>query len=143
MKRKFTIAGAILLVLAVLAVWAVPVLAADPPGGTRPAAPGDQQPGKVRILARIMLIQDEAKLDALIAKALEADKITDQQAARIKNIWTNYHEKFTRNIIGTRILRAQDGARVKEFLDKGLAAGKITGAQYDRIMAIWEKLHSK
>jgi type IV pilus biogenesis protein CpaD/CtpE len=142
MKRKITIAGAILLVLAVLAVWAVPVFAADPSGGTRPSAQGDQQPGKVRIMARMLLIQDEAKVDALIAKALEAGRITDEQAARIENIWTNNHEKFTRKTMAARILRANDGARVQEFLDKGLAAGKITEAQYDRILAQWEKLHS-
>jgi hypothetical protein len=140
MKKKIAIIGAVLLVLVVLGVWAVPAFAADPPGST---APSTLQVNKVRILARLLLVQDEAKVDAFIAKARDADKITADQATKIKEFWTNHHQQFTRRVVLTRLLLARDGAKVQAFLDKAVAAGKIDETQAEKVMTLWNELHSK
>jgi len=140
MKKKITIIGAILLVLVVATVWAVPAFAADPVEST---APNTHQVSKVRILARLLLIQDEAKVDAIIAKAQNDGKINEEQAIKIKEFWTNRHQQFLRRVVITRLLWAKDGANVQAFLDKGVAAGKITEGQAVKIMALWTSLHTK
>jgi len=140
MKKKILIIGAILLATIVFTVWAVPAFADDSASSTPPSAP---QVNKIRILARLLLVQDESKVDALIAKALDADKITTEQAVKIKDFWTNHHQQFTRRIVLRRLLRAQDGTKVQAFLEKAVAAGKIQQVQADKIMTIWNELHSK
>lgn len=136
MKRKIALIGSMLLVLVVLAVWAVPAFAADP----QPAQ--ITQANKARVLIRLLLVQDEAKVDAFIAKAVEAGKLTNEQAVKVKEFWTAHHAKFARNVILVRLLKAQDESKVQAFLDKAVAAGKIQQAQADKIIQIWEILHT-
>jgi hypothetical protein len=140
MKKKILIIGAILLATIVFCVWAIPAFADDSTSSMPSSAP---QVNKIRILARLLLVQDESKVDALIAKALDADKITAEQAVKIKDFWTKHHQQFTRRVVLRRLLRAQDGTKVQTFLNKAVAAGKIQQEQADKIMTIWNELHSK
>jgi hypothetical protein len=137
MKKKLLIIGAILLVLIVGAVFAIPAFAADPQPTSTPVV------GRVRILARLLLVQDEARVDAFIAKAQAAGKITEAQAAKIKEFWTNHHQLFTRKVVLTRLLWANDASKVQTFLDKAVAAGKINSEQAENIMTLWNKVHTK
>jgi hypothetical protein len=143
MKRKIAIVGSILLVLIVLTAWAVPAFAADPSGASQPSTQSTQQGNKVWVMLRLLLVQDEAKVDAFIANAQDAGKITAEQAAKIKEFWTNHHEQFAERAILASLLRAKDGAKVQAFLDKAIAAGKIQREQADKIMTLWNELHSK
>ena len=95
-----------------------------------------------RPLLRLLLVQDEAKVDALIAQAEASGKITDEQAIKIKTLWTEHHKQFAKNVILTRIIWAKNGANVQAFLDKAVAAGKITPEQAVKIMDFWEAVHA-
>jgi len=139
MKKKILIIGVVLIALVVLTVWAVPTFAADPD----PTTSGTLTAGKVRILARLLLVQDEGKVDAYIAKAQSAGKITEEQATKIKEFWTNHHQQFTKKVVLTRLLWAKDGTKVQAFLDKAAASGKITQEQAGNAMDLWNKINSK
>ena len=141
MKRKTAIVIGILLGLVVLVAQAVPAFAADP--ATQPAAQSAQQVNKTRVMLHLLMVQDEAKVDAFIAKALDAGKITQDQAAKIKTFWTNNHQKLAKRAILMRLLGAKDGTKVQAFLDKAVAANKITLEQAAKVMAAWNDLHSK
>ena len=65
MKKKLAIIGGILLAVVVLSAWAIPALAANPPTSTTTAAPNVQKAVKARILVRLLVVQDAAKVDAL------------------------------------------------------------------------------
>ena len=137
MKRKLTLIGIITLVLVLLAVWAVPVFAADP---QQPAQ--ITQANKARVLVRLLVVQNEAKVDAFIAKAVDAEKLSAEQAVKVKEFWTAHHTQFLRNIILGRLLRAKDQSKVQAFLDKAVAADKLQQAQADKIIQIWVILHT-
>jgi ribosomal protein L18 len=137
MKRKLTLIGIITLVLVLLAVWAVPVFAADPQ-----QAPQITQANKARVLVRLLLVQNEAKVDAFIAKAKDVGKLTAEQAVKVKEFWTAHHTQFLKNIILGRLLRAKDQSKVQAFLDKAVTAGKLQPAQADKIIQIWVILHT-
>ena len=138
MNKKILIIGSVFLVAVIVGLWAVPTFAADPVPST---APPTRDAGKARILARLLLVQDEAKVDALIARAQTAGKITEEQAVKIKEFWTEHHQQFARRIVATRLLWANDVAKVQAFLDKAVASGKIQQEQADRIIAAWHALH--
>jgi hypothetical protein len=141
MKRKFALFGGMFLALVVLVILVVPVFAGDGSDGAQPATQSDQGWQKIRMLGRILLIQDEAKVDALIARA--GDKLSAEQAARVKDVWTDHHQQFTKKVIVTRLLWAKDGAKVQAFLDEAVANGKINLVQSERIMTLWNKLHTQ
>ncbi len=143
MRRKIVIGSGIFLALVILTNICVPVFASNSSGAAQITAQGTQQITKGGILARLLLIQDEAKVDAIIAKALAAGKINADQAAKIKAFWTNHHQQFTKRVVAKRLLRANDITKVQAFLDGAVAAGKITPQQEQNILALWNKLHSK
>jgi hypothetical protein len=143
MKRKIALFGGIFLVLVVLTVWAVPVFAADGSSATAPTTQCARGWHKMRILGRLLLMQDGAKVDALIATAVEAHKLTDEQAVKVKGFWTDHHQQFTKKVVLTRVLWANDGAKVQEFLDKAEGAGRISEEQNEKIMTLWNKLHTQ
>jgi len=143
MKRKIALFGGIFLALVVLTVWAVPVFAADGSGATAPTTQYAQGWHKMRLLGRLLLIQDEAKVDALIATAKGAHKINEEQATKIKGFWTDHHQQFTKKVVLTRLLWAKDGTKVQTFLNDAVAANKIKQEQADKIMTLWNKLHTK
>jgi len=138
-NRRIAIIFAALLTLMVLVISAVPALAADP--GAAQAAQNVPQAGNVKVLLRLMLVQDEAKVDALLAQSLSSGKLTSDQVTKIKNFWTKHHAQFAKSAILKRLLSAKDGAKVQTFLDKAVQAGKIKQEQADKILKIWGILH--
>ena len=142
MKRKIAIIGSVLLAIVALTAWAAPVFAANLPGAAQSVVSGEQA-ARSRVMARLLLVQDAAKVDSFIAAAVDSGRISQQQGAQIKDFWTNHHQQVTRRLVLGRLMQAKDGARVQAFLDKGVSAGKMTSDQAGKIMAAWQKIHSK
>ena len=140
MKRRLLVIVSAVLIMVMLGMWAVPAFAAD--GVGLPQATQITSANRSRILFRLLRVQDEAKVDAFIAKSEATGKLTTDQAVKVKDFWTANHAKFARNVILGRLLRAQDESEVKAFLDKTVAAGKIQQTQADRIIQMWEVLHA-
>jgi hypothetical protein len=139
--KKILVIAAVLLTLIASLAMAVPVLAA---GNTTPPNPAQiTQVNKAKVLVRLLLVQDEAKVDAFIAGAVTSGKLTKDQAGDLKDFWTAHHQQFARNFILKRLLGAQDKAKVKTFLDNAVKAGKIQPAQETKILQVWDILHSK
>ena len=142
MKKRLLIIGVLVLTLMILAVWAVPAFA-DGASNSGQTTQNTRQVNKARLLVRILMIRNEAKVDAFLAKAESAGKLNADQVKNIKQIWTNHHEQFERGSILIRLLKANNGTNVRTVLEKAVAAGKIKQRQADRIMALWQKLHNK
>lgn len=140
MKKKTIIIVCGVLLAAVLAFGVIPVAAAANANQTTPAA---QQVHKRQILVRLLSIQDEAKVDALLARAVADKKITADQSAKIKDFWTAHHAQFIKTPIAERLLKVKDGTKLDAFLANAVSAGKITQAQADQIKALWTELHTK
>jgi|WetSurMetagenome_2_1015567.scaffolds.fasta_scaffold64616_1 hypothetical protein len=138
-KKKIIIIAVASLTLVALLLWAVPVFAAD---SGAPSAQNLPQAGHVKVLLRLMLIQDEAKVDTLLDKAQQAEKLTVDQAGKIKDFWTQHHAQFTKNALLKRLLSAGNEARVQQFLDKAVQSGKIKQEQADRIIKFRDILHT-
>ena len=145
MKKRIAVIGSALLIVALLVLWAVPAFAQSSPGSVPPAAEITKAT-KARILARLLLVKDEAKVDAFIAKAVEAGKLDKEQAVKVKELWTERHEAFSkrfhRDVALGRLLTAKDQTKVKAFLDKAVAAHKMEQAQADKIIKAWAIFHS-
>jgi hypothetical protein len=145
MKKRIAVIGSVLLLVAMLAMWAVPALAQSNPGSVPPVA-GITKANKARVLARLLLVRDEAKVDGFIAKAVTAGKLDTEQAVKVKKLWTERHVGFAkrlhRDVVLGRLLTAKDETRVKAFLDKAVAANKIEQAQADKIIKAWGILHT-
>jgi hypothetical protein len=140
MKKKVLIIVMVALAIIAAIVFVVPVFAADAAPTTNAAQ--ITLANKPGAFIRLMLVQDEAKADDYIAKAVEAGKITADQAVKIKDFWTAHHKQFAWNFVLRRLLRAQNKNNVKTYLDKAVANGKLTPAQEDKVIAIWEILHA-
>jgi polyhydroxyalkanoate synthesis regulator phasin len=138
-KKVLIIVMAALAVIAAI-VFVVPVFAADaaPPTNAAQITPANK-PGA---LIRLLLVQDEAKVDAYIAQAVQAGKITADQAVKVKDFWTAHHKQFAWNFVLRRLLRAQNENNVKTYLDKAVANGKLTQDQENKVIQIWEILHT-
>jgi hypothetical protein len=139
-KKKILIMTiAIITIIATLAI-AVPVFADS---NTTPTPPTQiTTANKPGALIRLLLVQDESKVDAYIATAVSDGKITSDQAVKIKDFWTAHHAQFAKNVVLKRLLSAQNESNVKAFLDKAVANGKITQDQANKIISVWEVLHS-
>jgi hypothetical protein len=142
MLKKILIISSVVMALMVLGAFALPALAAGSTGNGPAATQQISRTGKAILLAHLLLIKDEAKVEALLAQAIVNGKLTTTQAANVKAFWTAHHEQFTKRVVG-RLLRVQDEARLKDFLDQAVSNGKINQAQADRVIAAWEKIHSK
>jgi polyhydroxyalkanoate synthesis regulator phasin len=139
-KKKIIIIGLIVLALVATFIVSVPVLAAD---ASPPTTPAQITPAnKAGALVRLLLVQDEAKVDAYIAQAVSNGKITADQAVKVKAFWTAHHKQFAWNFTLRRLLRAQNENNVKTFLDKAVANGKITVDQENKVISIWEIVHA-
>ena len=138
MNKKLLIFGMLLLSLGMLGFCVVPSF----PQG---AADSSQSPeGKKRgKLIRLLMVQDESKVDAFLVKAKNDGKITAQQIANIKNIWTNHHAQFAQGSPLARLLQVQDIIKVKAALDKAVGNKRITQQQADRAMDLWQKMHNE
>ncbi len=145
MKKRIAVIGSVLLLVAMLALWAVPAFAQSNPGSVPPAA-GITKANKARVLARLLLVKDEAKVDAFIAKAVAAGKLGTEQAVKVKKLWTERHEGFAkrlhRDVVLGRLLTAKDQTKVKALLDKAVAAHKMEQVRADKIIKAWEILHT-
>jgi len=138
MKKKLLIFVVLILSLGMLGIYVVP------PSGDDAFNSGRSPQGKRREkLVRLLMVQDESKVDAFLAKAKGDGKITDQQAANIKNIWTNHHGQFAQGSPIMRLLQTQDVTKVQAALDKAVGANKITQQQAERPMDLWQKLHHR
>ena len=140
MKKKVIIITSGLLLSAVLLFGVMPVAATDGPAVT---APVTQQAGKGQLLKRILGIQDQAKLEALIAKAEAAGKLTAEQVTKIEAFWSAHHIQFAKAKVFQRVLGVKDEAKLKDFLGKAVSSKKITPDQAAKIITIWEAAHSK
>ena len=140
MKKKTIIIVCAVLLAAVLAFGVIPVAAADRPNQTTPPA---QQTYKGHVLQRLLAIQDEAKVDALLAQGVSDKKITADQSAKIKAFWTAHHTQYIKTRIVERLLRVQDEAKLDAALANAVSSGRITAEQSARIKALWTELHSK
>jgi len=137
MKKKLQALAVLMLCLGLPGIY---VMAG--PGG---AAGADNSPnGKRRgRLIRLLTVQEEAKVDAMLAKVKGEGKITDQQVTNIKKIWTNHHAQFAPGSPTMRLLQVQDVIKVKATLDKAVSNKRITQQQADRAMDLWQKLHNE
>ena len=139
-KKKIFVVVLVALALIATLVIAVPTVAAS---ASPPANPTQLTPAnKAGALVRLLLIQDETKIDTYIANAVSAGKITADQAVKIKNFWTAHHKQFIWNFILRRLLTARDENNVKTFLDKAVTNGKMTQDKENKILQIWEILHN-
>ena len=93
MKKKCLIFGVLLLALMMLGVWAVPVFAATASNSNQ-STQNSQQVNKIRILDRLLMVQDESKIDTFLTQAKDAGKITAQQVITIKE-----HHSSARRLI--------------------------------------------
>jgi hypothetical protein len=123
-------------------MWAVPAFAAGADNSSQPTQ-NKPQVNKVRILVRLLTVQDQAKVDAFLAKVRTDGKINDAQLTAIKKMWTNHHEQFKPGSPLVRLLQVRDGARVRLALDKAVDAGKINKDQALKVFTLWQKLHNK
>ena len=138
-KKILIITLGVIAIIATLVI-AVPVLADSNTSPTPPAQiTTTNKPGAI---VRLLLVQDESKVDAYIATAVADGKITSYQAVKIKDFWTAHHAQFAKNVVLRRLLKAQNESNVKAFLDKAAANGKITQDQENKVIGIWEVLHS-
>lgn len=135
MRKEIAVLGGVLLALVLVAAVAVPAFAGEPGGAQA------KQAGWKRVVVRLLLIQDEAKVDALIAKAEGSGKIGAEQGDRIKSFWTEHHRQFSRNVVLTRLIWARDSATVDAFLDRAAVSGRLKQEQADKLMGFWTKLH--
>lgn len=141
MKKKYLILGLAVLALVILGVWAVPVFA-DGASAANPPAQTAQKPNKVQMMVRLFLVQDEAKVDAFLAKAVTAGKITADQATTVKTAWTDHHAQFKAGSPLVKLLQAKDQTKVQAALDKAVSNKKITQDQATKIMTLWQALHT-
>ena len=142
MKKRVAIGSLVLALVLALGI-AAPVFADDPGGASTPSAQGAGKCGRAVILARLLLIQDEGKVTALLDKAIQNGKITDEQADKILAFWTLNHEKAGTRFVLRGLNRIQDETKLMEVIEKALDSGRITQQQADKIFAAWHKLHDK
>ena len=100
----------------------MPVFAATASNSNQ-STQNSQQVNKIRILVRLLMVQDESKIDTFLTQAKDAGKITAQQVITIKEIWTNHHEQFKQGSALVRLLQANNGTNVRIFLGKAVVVG--------------------
>jgi len=141
--KKLIVIISLVLAVGVFAGVAVPIFAADPAGSVQTTNQNLNRPGRAFLLAKLLLVQDQAKVDQLLATAVANNKLTADQAAKIETFWTNHHAKFTKRAVLGTLLRIQDEGQLTAKLNQAVANGKITQDQENKIIAAWEKIHNK
>ena len=140
MNKKIILIVSGVLLATILAFGVVPVAAAAGSDQTTPAA---QQAHKGQMLQRLLVIQDETKVDALLAQGVANSKITTAQATEIKAFWTAHHSQFIKAKIARGLLKVNDGAKLDAFLANAVSSGKITAERAAQVKALWTAIHSK
>ena len=141
--KKLIVIISLVLAVGIFAGVAVPIFAADPAGSVQTTNQNLNRPGRAFLLAKLLLVQDQAKVDQLLATAVANNKLTADQAAKIETFWTNHHAKFTKRAVLGTLLRIQDEGQLTAKLNQAVANGKITQDQENKILAAWEKIHNK
>jgi hypothetical protein len=139
LKRKIVLIIIGSLTIITLLMMAIPVLAADSVVSTNPTR--ITQVNKTKILLRLLLVRDEVKVNAFMAKAVDAGKLTSAQAIELKYFWTEHHSQFIKNGKLIRLLKVQDESKVQAYLDKAVIADKLEQSQADKIIQVWKILH--
>jgi polyhydroxyalkanoate synthesis regulator phasin len=105
-------------------------------GARRVAA---SQGSQAQLRARILGIKDLASLDAALSKLIGEGKLTQEQAAKIKDRWQK-RQGHDRPFPAIDRLRAiQDEGKLNEALIRLVADGRITQDQAARIRQQWQK----
>ena len=143
MRKIILIAVAIVLVAGVIGTGTVVLAQSNStPGVNNPAGQSNLTIGQV--LRRLVLIQNEAKVDSLLATSVSDGKLTKEQATKIKTFWLNNHAKaakLVKRIIINRLLNVKDEAKLKTFLDTQVAANRITQTQENQMINLWESIN--
>ena len=143
MKKFIWIAVTIAVIIGVLAGGTV-VLAQTDTGVPSTSTAVQHAAGKFQTLIKLLLVQNEAKVDNLLAQAVANGKLTQPRADKLKTFWENNHAraaKLGKVVIGKRIMAIQDGTKLNDFLNQKVAAGKITQDQANKIMTFWQNNH--
>ena len=143
MARRILLIPVALLTLIVLAILAVPALAADPSGSTKQPAQGTQRVHKARVLIRLLTVQDKAKVDAFLAKAMVAGKLTQEQASKVEELWVNHHGHFAKGALLNRLLSVNDLGKVDAFLARAVQTGKLVQRQANKVKQLWQRVHGQ
>jgi hypothetical protein len=141
MKKFIWIVASIAVIIGLLAGSTV-VLAKSDVGIA--ASTSVQAAGKFQTLVKLLLVQDETKVNDLLSQAVANGKITQAQSDKLKTFWENNHARaanLAKAAIGKRLLSVQDGAKLNDFLNQKVAAGKITQDQANKIMTYWQNNH--
>jgi hypothetical protein len=141
--KKLIVIISLVLAVGIFAGVAVPIFAADPGGSVQATAQSMNKTGRAFLLAKLLLVQDQAKVDQLLATAVSNSKLTADQAAKIETFWTNHHAKFTKRVVLGQLIKIQDEGQLNTLLNTALANGKITQDQANKIVAAWETIHNK
>ena len=141
--KKLIVAVSLVLAVGIFSAVAVPIFAADPGGSVASTEQNLNRPGRAFLLAKLLLVQDQAKVDQLLATAVANNKLTADQAAKIETFWADHHAQFTKRVVLRGLLRIQDEGQLKDVLNQAVTNGKITQDQENRIVAAWEKIHNK
>ena len=140
--KKVIVVISLVLAVGIFAGVAVPIFAADPAGSVQATNQNLNRPGRAAMLARLLLVQDQAKVDQLLATAVANNKLTADQAAKIETFWTNHHAQFTKRAVLGALIKIQDESKLKDVLSQAVSNGKITQDQESKIIAAWEKIHN-
>ncbi len=139
-KKRMLLLIVASLTLITLVTLAVPALAAD--SGATQSLQTIHPASNLKALLHLLLVQNESKVDALLAQAVSSGKLTAGQAVKVKDFWTQRHAQFAKNVILKRLLNAKDEAKVQAFLNQAVQVGKIKQEQADKIIQIWGILHT-
>ena len=98
------------------------------------------------LITNLLVVQDKAKVEALIARALDSGRITPEQAVRIKDAWVANYQKATvsnARLIMQRLITMWDKAKVEALIARALDSGRITPEQAVRIKDAWVANYQK
>ena len=98
---------------------------------------------KARVMVRLLMVQDESKVDALLKRAVDAKRLDEAQARKIKGLWMDHHSQFAAGKPLVRLLLIPNGARVQTLLGKAVDADKLEQPQADRIWHLWQAVHRR
>jgi len=84
----------------------------------------------------------EEELDAALAEQVAAGRITEQQAAKIKERWQHAKQNMKRVRIMKHLLQ-MDEAELNEWLAEQIAAGKIDEEQAAKIKERWQQIKER
>jgi hypothetical protein len=128
------------LVIAMLTIGTVAISAND---GTQPNPLVKEQVARGQLLKRLLSIRSADKLEGILARLVASDKISLEQAAKLKDFWVKHHVQMAKGQALKRIMRIQDKAKLNEFLAQLTANNRITQEQAAKIRELWEKRHNQ